>query len=287
MFAKGRMIFVGLRSSLTSTPRYAAVCCRAPPHEKGLPVTFFSLAGVRRTALAGLVCAGLTAALGGCAGDPDEGTNGVGKLSAAKIERRALKAAGNAGTVRLKAEFVSRGATYRLDMQLSEEGGRGKVICKSSTFKLLRIGEDLYMQADAALLAREDEKGRGSKWGAQAVRKLHGKYVKVPSSDSTYKQMHDFTSKDVLLDWTLQLQGRVVKGDHGTVNGVRVVEITGGDGDGGTLSVSLEGTPYPLRLKRAGNAGTVELTEWGRSFALEEPGKNEMVDLGAQLPDKS
>jgi hypothetical protein len=281
------MIFVGLRGCLTRTPRYAAVLLSRAPHEKGLPVTFFSPAGVRRTALAGLVCAGLTAALGGCAGDPDEGTNGVGKLSAAKIESLALKAAGNAGSVRLKAEFVSRGATYRLDMQLSEEGGRGEVTCKSSTFKLLRIGENLYMQADAALLAREDEKGGDSELGVQAVQKLHGKYVKVPSSDSTYKQMHDFTSKDVLLDWTLQLHGRVVKGDRGTINGVRVVEITGGEGNGGTLSVSLEGTPYPLRLKRAGNAGTVELTEWGRSFALEKPGRNEMVDLSAQLPDKS
>ncbi|NBM16833.1 hypothetical protein [Streptomyces sp. GC420] len=251
-------------------------------------MTFFPPAGVRRTALAGLLCAGLTVVLGGCAEDPDKGTNGVGKLSADKIESRALDAARKADAVRLKAEFVSKGATYSLDMQLTENGGKGQVTSKGSSFKLLRIGEELYMQADAALLAHEDDDGKGAadpELTEQAVRKLHGKYVKVPSDDSTYQQMHDFTSKDVLLDWTLSLDGKTAKGDRKKVNGVRVIEITGDAGNGGTLSVSLEGTPYPLRLERAGNAGTVELTEWGKGFALEKPGKDEVVDYGSQLPD--
>lgn len=74
------------------------------------------------------------------------------------------------------------------------------------------------------------------------------------------------------------------KGDRGSAGGVRTVELTGDKGAGGTLDVSLEGTPYPLRLERAGGAGTLQLTDWGKDFTLSEPGKGDTVDYGAQLP---
>jgi hypothetical protein len=48
--------------------------------------------------------------------------------------------------------------------------------------------------------------------------------------------------------------------------------------------VSLEGEPYPLRLQRAGGAGTLTFSAWDKDFALTEPQKDETVDYGRQLP---
>ncbi|GAA2924611.1 hypothetical protein GCM10020221_20700 [Streptomyces thioluteus] len=50
------------------------------------------------------------------------------------------------------------------------------------------------------------------------------------------------------------------------------------------LDVSLVGTPYPLRVQRAGGAGQLELGDWGKDFALKVPGKGEMVDYGSRIP---
>ncbi len=55
-------------------------------------------------------------------------------------------------------------------------------------------------------------------------------------------------------------------------------------GAGGSLDVSLEGTPYPPRLVRAGSAGTLSLSDWNKDFALEEPAEDDTLDYGKQLP---
>ncbi|NED81380.1 hypothetical protein G3I76_14955, partial [Streptomyces sp. SID11233] len=69
------------------------------------------------------MCAALLGGLGACGKDPDEGTNGVGKLSAEQIHRKTTAAAGGARSVRLKGNLISGGHTYTLDMRLTAEGG--------------------------------------------------------------------------------------------------------------------------------------------------------------------
>jgi hypothetical protein len=109
-------------------------------------------------------------------------------------------------------------------------------------------------------------------------------YVKVPTGDPAYKRFSGFTDKDLLLDALLTLHGSLGTDGRHKQQGVRTIRLTGDEGSGGTLDVSLEGRPYPLLLARAGGAGTLSLTDWGKDFALEEPSKDEMVDYGQQLP---
>ena len=230
------------------------------------------------------MCVGLAA----CSSeDPDAGTNGVAKLSAPKIQSRTVKAAQGAAAVHLSGTVVSSGHSYKIDMRLKDEGGTGSVTTGGRTFRLLRVGEHLFLKADADFWTHQDAKGsgHGSQAGtAAAADKLDGKYVKVPQGDPAYKRLSGFTVKGALLDGLLALHGTVAKGDRGTAGGVRTVELTGDKGAGGTLEVSLEGTPYPLRLERAGGAGTLQLADWGKDFTLREPGADETVDYGAQLP---
>ncbi|WLQ36122.1 hypothetical protein P8A18_23010 [Streptomyces castrisilvae] len=240
----------------------------------------------RRTVpLAVVLCAGLTAALTACGSeDPDEGTNGVGRLSAPEIEKKAQTAADAADAVRLAGTLVSKGGTYKIDMRLKNKGGAGSVTSKNSTFALLRIGDELYLKADAGFWSHDEKDGAD---GASAADKLEDKYVKVPEDDPTYKQLSGFTDKKVLLDGLLTLHGELTKGDRDKVAGVRTVRIMGGEGKGGALDVSLEGKPYPLRFARGGGGGVVTLADWGKDFTLKAPAEDETVDYGKQLPKTS
>lgn len=218
--------------------------------------------------------------LTGCSEDPDAGTNGVGKLPAAQIQSKTRAAAESAGALRLAGNVVTSGRTYRLDMRLSSDGGSGSVTAEGATFQLLRIGKELYLKADAGFWTKADGKGDSD----AAADKLDGKYVKVPSGDPAYKKFSGFTDKDVLLDGLLTLHGSLDTDGHHEQAGTRTIRITGDKGDGGTLDVSLEGQPYPLRLARAGGAGTLTFSAWGKNFPLTEPKKDETVDYGKQLP---
>ncbi|GAA2243414.1 lipoprotein [Streptomyces ruber] len=233
------------------------------------------------------VCALMATGTGltGCSKeDPDAGTNGVGKLSATQIQSRTQAAARAAGTVHLSGTVVSNGRTYKLDMQLAEDGGTGSVTSEDSTFRLLRVGEQLFLKADKEFWTHEDgDEGDGAA-DAKAADKLDGMFVKVPADDPVYQRFSGFTDKDVLLDGLLTLHGKLTKGERHERSGVRTIRVTGDAGSGGTLDVSLEGTPYPLLLVRAGDAGTIRLSDWGEEVPLEEPEEDEVVDYGQQLP---
>ncbi|MER7695112.1 MULTISPECIES: hypothetical protein [unclassified Streptomyces] len=242
----------------------------------------------RRTALALVVCGGLTAALAACGTeeDPDKGTNGVARLSAAEIDEKARAAADAASAVRLTGTLVSRGGAYRLEMKLNAEGGMGSVTSKKQSFALLRVEDDLFLKAPAEFWTHEDGGGGGSA-DAAAADKLGGKYVKVPEGDPSYRQLRGFTDKKVLLDGLLALHGKVNKGGRDTVAGQRTIQILGGEGEGGAFDVSLEGRPYPVRVARGGGGGTVTLADWGKSFPLQAPQDDDTVDYGGQLPKSS
>ncbi|MFD9031529.1 hypothetical protein ACFVZW_10325 [Streptomyces sp. NPDC059567] len=256
---------------------------------------------IRRAVLPVALCAGLAAGLTACASDPDEGTNGVGKLEATAIEQKAQTAADAAKAVRLAGTLVSKGGTYKLNMRLKQDGASGSVTTKNSTFELLRIGEALYLKADAGFWAHDEGASDGKANGgsasggaaseaptesdSEAADKLDDKYVKVPQDDPSYKQLRGFTDMDLLLDGLIGLHGDVVKGDRDKIGGIRTVKVKGGeDGEGGTLDVALEGTPFPLQFARGGGAGVVVLSEWDKDFPLEEPSKDQTLDYGKQLP---
>lgn len=204
---------------------------------------YFPAARLRRAAFIGVLCAGLAVTGTGCGEDPDEGTNGVGKLSADKIEAKAKAAATEADSVHLSGTLVSGGKSFTLDMRLKSDGGSGEVKSKDDTFQLLRVGEQLYLKASAAFWGQSDSAGE-----------LGDKYVKVPEGDPSYKQFRGFTDMDVLLDGLLGLEGKLAKGSYTKVGHTRAVQVTADEGKGGKLSVSLEGTPYPLLMERAGGS---------------------------------
>ncbi|MBY8877000.1 hypothetical protein [Actinacidiphila acidipaludis] len=234
----------------------------------------------RRTLAAALAVTGAGTLLGGClglGGDPDAGTNGVGKLPARTIEQRAEAAAAAAHTVHLAGTVVSLGQSYRLDMRLSDDGGAGEVTTKGSTFELLRIGTDLYLKAGTSFWGD----GGSDKDSQAAAARLDGKYVKVPSGDPAYQQFSGLTEKKLLLKDLFLLDGTVSVGQHRKVGDTRTIALDGSKG--GSMDVSLKGTPYPLRYQRVGNGGTLTLTDWGQDVTLSAPAKDAVVDYGSTV----
>ncbi len=242
----------------------------------------------RRAALVTAMCALLVTGtvLTGCGEkkDPDEGTNGVGRLPAAKIQAKTRKAAEAAEAVRLHGKVVTSGRTYTLDMRLKSGGGTGSVTAEGLQFQLMRNGEELFLKADAGFWSHADGKGGSGGADAAAAEKLSGKYVKVPQGDPSYRKFSGFTDMDLLLGGLLTLHGKLETEGHHEQAGVPVIRITGDKGSGGTLDVSLQGAPYPLRLVRAGSAGTLSFSDWGKDFTLEQPAEDEILDYGRQLP---
>ncbi|MFD7551268.1 hypothetical protein [Streptomyces sp. NPDC059816] len=249
----------------------------------------------RRAVMVSMVCAGTmvaTLGLAGCGGDappdPDQGTNGVGKLSATEIQNKTRLAAERAAAVRLSGTVRVKGQGYHLDMRLSDRGGTGSVRSKGGTIRLLRIGEELYLKADSSFWTHGSKGSETTPEKAAsdraAAEKLDGKYVKVPDGDPSYQQLSGFADMDLLLDGLITLHGTLEKGERGAAGGIKTIRLTGDQGAGGTLDVSLEGTPYPLRLVRAGGAGTISLSDWNRDVPLKKPAPSEVVDYGRKLP---
>jgi hypothetical protein len=218
-----------------------------------------------------------------CGSDPDAGTNGVGKLPPKKIESSTRAAAQSAKAVRLSGDVFSKGKKYRLDVRLKESGGVGEVTFGGNTVELLRVDKDLYLKADKDFYTQHKDSKSASDTSGDVAAKLDGKYVKVPPEDPTYKQLSAFTDLDGLLDGFFVLDGELSEGDHGKVDGVRTVELKADGGKGGSVQVSLEGKPYPLRYSRAGGAGTIELSDYNKDFTLKAPDAKHMVDYGKQV----
>lgn len=240
----------------------------------------------RSAALAAVVCAGLTATLAGCGSeDPDKGTNGVGKLSPTKIEMQARNSAERARAVKLSGNLVSKGRTYKLNMRLTGDGGAGQVgTVGGHTFELLRSGQDLYLKADTGFWASQEKSGKKpTAADTAAASKLQGKYVKVPHGDPAYKQLSGFTDMKVMLEAVLVLDGKREAGDRGRIDGQRTIEVRAGQGGGGIMDVSLKGRPYPLRMERGGDAGTLQLKDWNKQFTLHAPDKDQVVDYGKRI----
>ncbi|GAB2872358.1 hypothetical protein [Streptomyces mayteni] len=230
-------------------------------------------------------CAGLFA-LGpvGCGAeeDPDAGTNGLASLTPAEIEEQATATAAEATAVRVAGTVITEGESFRLDVRLGEEGGFGEVSADGgATFELLRVGEDLYMKADAAFWESE---GIPEELDSDPAETLEGRYVRVAPDDPAYEQLSGFTDMNVLFDHLLTLDGeREVAEDRGEVDGAQTVTVLADGGAGGTLDVALIGQPYPLRLQRPGEAGELRMSDWNEDFELRVPEDDQILDYGDEL----
>lgn len=191
---------------------------------------------------------------------------------------KAKTAIESADSVRLKGGGSSGSDTFEVDMHYgADDKAYGTVSSSGQTIELRRVGQTVYLKADAAFWQATG--------GPQAAKLLGGKFLKAPLTDARVKELADFTDKDAFVSEVLEPDGELTKGDTKQIDGksaIGLVNKTTATNEGGTLYVATEGDPYPLQLvPDAGSkdSGQLAFTEYGEPVEVKVPSAAETVDV--------
>jgi hypothetical protein len=227
--------------------------------------------------VAGLVLAGCTNAKdpgGSATATTTVADNGVKDLSAAEIVAKAATATDAAGSYRVKGEITQEGQRLNADVQIKGKDISGDVTMAQGKAKVLRIGTDLYLQADPAL------------WGIFAgptaetlASFFKGKWVKT---STTNKEWAEFaTIGDVTQMVKTYGTSTLTKGELKTVNGMSAIELK--EASGASIFVATVGQPYIVRVEMKGE-GELDVTEFGAKFDdVKAPPADQVVDLSGLM----
>lgn len=208
-----------------------------------------------------LVACVLPAAL--FAGCGSSSTNGERGKPAATILSDARNAATSAGSVHVSGTVNQSGRVIGLDLDLKAgQGGKGSMTLNGSSFKLVRIGSELYINASAAFYHQVGVSGA-------ALQVLNGRWLKSSVTGGDAASFAHFTDIGQLFSTLLPSGGALVKGGTATsANGQKVVILHDQTGKA-TLDVSLTGKPYPVAV----NVPTVHMTfsKWNAPVTVTAP----------------
>ncbi len=215
----------------------------------------------------------IVAAIAGCGGSSSSSGNGVAEKSPAEILAATKAATDSATTVHVAGSIVSNKSPITLDMNLlANKGGRGQLSENGLAFELIQVGGTVYIKGSAAFYKHIG--------GTAAAQLLQGKWLKAPSSDSSFASLSQLTDLRQLVDQTLASHGTLKKTGTTTVDGQKVVGITDTT-KGGTLYIATTGKPYPIEISKGGSGGgKITFDRWNRSVTLSAPANS--IDV-AQL----
>lgn len=195
-----------------------------------------------------------------------------------QILAKAKTALESADSVRLKGGGSSGSDTFEVDMRYGTGAkAYGTVSSSGQTIELRRVGQTVYLKADAAFWQATG--------GAQAAKLFGGKFLKAPLTDPRVKQLADFTDKATFVGEVLDPGGDLTKGEVKQIDGrsaIGLVDKTTATNEGGTLYVATEGEPYPLQLvpdAASKDDGELSFTEYGEPVEVKVPPAAETVDV--------
>jgi hypothetical protein len=200
--------------------------------------------------------------------------NGIKDLSAAEIVNRAATATDAAGSYRVKGEVTHQGQRLFADVVIKNKDISGTATTTQGTLKLVRVGSELYVQADPALwkLFLTD--------GAEMFAPLlQGKWIKTSTTGQMWSEFA--TIGDVSQMVKKYGTSTITKGELKTVNGQRVVELK--EKSGVLIYVAATGQPYIVRVEMPGE-GHLDVSDFGAKLDdVKAPPKEQVIDLSALL----
>lgn len=218
------------------------------------------------------LCGALTAgALAGCGGSSSD--NGVTSKSPDGIVSAAANAVNRASSVHVAGSIVSGGVPLSLDLNLvSGKGGRGQMSESGLTFRVVHVGQTVYIQGTSAFWKHFG--------GAAAARVLSGRWLKAPATGQ-FASIALVTDMQQLMTSVLASHGTLSKGGVTTIRGQQVVAVTDKT-QGGTLYVATNGQPYPIEIKKRGNTGgQIAFDRFNQQVSLTPPaGAIDISQLG-------
>ncbi|WP_431043888.1 hypothetical protein ACQUSR_19645 [Streptomyces sp. P1-3] len=241
-------------------------------------------------------CAAMTLGLTGCGGDDkkdDNGdksptkpaapaTNGVEKLTGPEIADKAKNELTSATSVRMNAEGKDGGQSMKMNMLMDNKGDcRGSMTMGSQgSFEIVKLGDKVWMKPDAQFMKTmfgED---------AEVTKLLTGKWMYgSTTTDKDLKDMADvcdLKSVQASAAGSTEQNKSFTKGTVTTLDGHQVIPVSGKNGSGEpiTLSVALEGKPYPVKVVKTGaDSTTSTLSDYNKPVGTETPPETESIDM--------
>jgi len=192
-------------------------------------------------------------------------TNGQAARTPKQILASARAAANAARSVHIAGHVPTPGQTVSLDLALLRgRGATGLIALNGIPVGVTQVGHALYLKAGRRFL-----KAVGAP--EAAVQLLAGRWFKAPTQGPQAASLRSFrqlTDMQTILNEVLTPSARVSKAGTGTVGGTPTVVLRDSDG---TLDVSLQGPPYPLRVRQRQGNGQVTFSRWDAPVTLAAP----------------
>lgn len=197
--------------------------------------------------------------------------NGVDKLSAEEISKKAMEALKERKIFNLKGNVKDDGDTVALDLTISDRNVAGKVDIEGVPVQLVSVGDDLYIKGlDRMLAALIPD--------ATALAALKDKYVKVNGKDGLFAAYAEMADPDQFIDFT---EGTFTKGEAKTVNGVPAIALI--DDSKAVLYVATEGEPLPLQIAGPDGVDVLNFSYEGLA-PVKAPDAANVVDISTLMP---
>lgn len=199
--------------------------------------------------------------------------NGVADLPADQILSKAKKAAASSQSLHVTGSAKQDGKKIHLDVTyVKGSGAKGSFSQGGKKVQFVKLADKLYVKGAGQFVPP----------GAPAAAKqlLRGKYIKVGARNEGFDQFETFGNKKKFLKEFLSPDGELTKVKGSEIRGKSTVGIkTGGEDGGGTLYISTEGEPYPLRLASNDSKGQFDLAQYGSDLSVKAPQQSKVVDL--------
>ncbi|XLQ71328.1 hypothetical protein ABDJ25_26585 [Streptomyces actinocidus] len=250
-----------------------------------------------RLRTAGAVCGAAALALLVPACSDDDGGKGDSKdgtadLSAQEISDKAKKELLDAKSVHLtltdKGSDVDKDDPAHMDLTLDRDGncaGTLKFGGTGGSAELVKQGDKVWMKPDQAFWKNQVPGGQGD----AAAELFKDRYIHGSTNDDMLKGLAEVCDlkelqKSVNEDSDDTDESKnLKKGKVTTVDGTRVVPLTGKDDDGNdtTLYVAAKGKPYLIRAteKGTGTDKTTTLTDYDKPVPTKTPSAKDSVDI--------
>lgn len=199
----------------------------------------------------------------GCGGSGGGSGNGVAAKPPNEIVQAANRAISGASSVHVTGSISNNSIPLTLDLSLvSGKGGAGALSEGGLTFRVITVGQDVYIQGTRAFWSHFA--------GTAVAQKLDGQWLRAPASGQ-FAPIAALTNQQLLFGKVLLSHGRLRKVGTTTVNGQQVVGVQDSTA-GGTLYVATSGQPYPVEVvKRGSGAGRIVFDRINQPVVLRPP----------------
>jgi hypothetical protein len=187
-------------------------------------------------------------------GSPGSSSSGESAKSASQIFNDAQVATGRASSAHVSGQVTSSGRQTTLDVVAGQGEGGGNVGTSGASLQLVLAQSNVYIKADQASWQTLTS-------NSALAELLANKWLQTTTANSDFADIANLLDLSKLTA-SLKPTGTLTKGSTTTFHGQSAIPLTD-SGNGGTLYVANEGTPYILGLKGSGSSsGTVAFGQY-------------------------